>query len=67
MNSRSPPVAAASRWRAPRPVCDLFGDDDDGVFGCMSLPGCHDVCPKQLPLASQIAFVRRRMAATGSK
>jgi fumarate reductase iron-sulfur subunit len=36
--------------------------DDDGVFGCMSLLACHDVCPKDLPLATQIAFVRRKMA-----
>ncbi len=35
--------------------------DDDGVFGCMSLLACHDVCPKDLPLATQIAFVRRKM------
>jgi len=28
---------------------ELIGDDD-GVFGCMSLLGCQDVCPKQLPL-----------------
>jgi len=41
---------------------ELIGDDD-GVFGCMSLLGCHDVCPKQLPLATQIAFVRRKMVA----
>lgn len=45
---------------------DLVGDDD-GVFGCMSLLGCHDVCPKQLPLQTQIAFVRRKMAAMGWK
>lgn len=41
---------------------ELIGDDD-GVFGCMSLVGCHDVCPKQLPLQTQIAFLRRKMAA----
>ena len=45
---------------------ELVGNDD-GVFGCMSLLGCHDVCPKQLPLATQIAFVRRKMAAAGLK
>ncbi len=39
---------------------DLIGDDD-GVFGCMSLLGCHDVCPKELPLQTQIAFLRRKM------
>ena len=45
---------------------ELIGDDA-GVFGCMSLLACHDVCPKQLPLATQIAFVRRKMAAQGWK
>ncbi len=39
---------------------DLIGDDN-GVFGCMSLLACHDVCPKNLPLQTQIAFLRRKM------
>jgi len=39
--------------------------DDDGVFGCMSLLACHDVCPKELPLGTQIAFLRRRMVKMG--
>ena len=43
---------------------ELVGNDD-GVFGCMTLLGCHDVCPKQLPLQTQIAFLRRKMARTG--
>jgi fumarate reductase iron-sulfur subunit len=43
---------------------ELVGDDD-GVFGCMSLLGCHDVCPKQLPLQTQLAFLRRKMVAMG--
>ncbi|MDR2689404.1 MAG: fumarate reductase iron-sulfur subunit, partial [Azoarcus sp.] len=37
---------------------ELIGDDS-GVFGCMSLLACHDVCPKSLPLQNQIAFLRR--------
>jgi len=36
--------------------------DENGVFGCMTLLGCEDLCPKDLPLAQQIAFLRRRMA-----
>ena len=40
---------------------------DDGVFGCMSLLACHDVCPKELPLSTQIAFIRRKMAAMAFK
>jgi fumarate reductase iron-sulfur subunit len=45
---------------------ELIGDDD-GVFGCLSLLGCHDVCPKDLPLATQIAFLRRKMVTIGWK
>jgi len=41
---------------------DVIGDDD-GVFGCMSLMGCQDNCPKDLPHQAQIAFLRRRMIA----
>ena len=39
--------------------------DDSGIFGCMSLLGCHDVCPKQLPLQTQIAYLRRTIARQG--
>ncbi len=39
---------------------ELIGDDD-GVFGCMTLLACHDVCPKNLPLQSKIAYLRRKM------
>ena len=39
---------------------ELVGDES-GVFGCMTLLGCEDTCPKNLPLAAQIAFLRRRM------
>ena len=45
---------------------ELIGEDK-GVFGCMSLLGCHDVCPKNLPLSTQIAFLRRKMASVGWK
>jgi fumarate reductase iron-sulfur subunit len=39
--------------------------DEGGIFGCMSLLGCHDVCPKGLSLKSQLAYLRRKMAAQG--
>ncbi len=45
---------------------ELIGDDD-GVFGCMTLLGCEDNCPKHLPLQSKIAYMRRKMAAAGTK
>jgi len=41
---------------------NLIGDDN-GVFGCMTLLGCEDVCPKELPLQSKIAYMRRKMVA----
>ncbi len=43
---------------------ELVGDES-GVFGCMTLLGCEDMCPKDLPLATQIAFLRRRMVVAG--
>jgi fumarate reductase iron-sulfur subunit len=43
---------------------ELVGDDS-GVFGCMSLLGCHDVCPKELPLQTQLAHLRRAMLRQG--
>jgi hypothetical protein len=45
---------------------ELIGDDN-GVFGCMSLLACHYVCPKNLPLLMQIAFLRRKMIGVGWK
>jgi len=52
--------------RSDEDFYELIGDDD-GVFGCMSLLGCHDVCPKELPLQTQIAFIRRKMVRMGMK
>lgn len=39
--------------------------DDNGVFACMSLLACHDFCPKNLPLQSKIAYLRRKMVSIG--
>ena len=52
--------------RSDEDFYELIGDDN-GVFGCMSLLACHDVCPKNLPLSTQIAFLRRKIAAVGWK
>ena len=38
--------------------------NQDGVFGCMTLLGCQDNCPKDLPHMQQIAYLRRKMAMT---
>ncbi|WP_298443827.1 fumarate reductase iron-sulfur subunit [uncultured Ferrimonas sp.] len=51
-------------------VRDKRGPDDfyhvlgtaDGVFGCMTLLGCVDSCPKGLNLQMQISYLRRKLA-----
>ena len=45
---------------------ELIGNDD-GVFGCMSLMACQDFCPKELPLQSKIAYLRRKMVSQAFK
>jgi fumarate reductase iron-sulfur subunit len=50
--------------RSDKEFYELIGDDN-GVFGCMSLLACHDFCPKNLPLSTQIAFLRRKMIGVG--
>ena len=34
--------------------------DENGVFGCVGLMACHDVCPKDLPLLEVYAYLRRK-------
>jgi fumarate reductase iron-sulfur subunit len=46
--------------RSDEDFYELIGDDD-GIFGCMSLLACEDHCPKNLPLQSKIAYMRRKM------
>jgi fumarate reductase iron-sulfur subunit len=45
---------------------ELVGDET-GVFGCLTLLGCEDMCPKDLPLATQIGYLRRKMLSQGLK
>ena len=33
---------------------------DQGVFGCLGMMACADVCPKELPLLEVYAYLRRR-------
>ena len=51
--------------RDTREDADWFGlvSSPDGVFGCLGLMACEDVCPKELPLLEVHAFLRRRMLA----
>lgn len=34
---------------------------DEGIFGCLGLLGCEDVCPKDIPLQDQLGMLRRKM------
>jgi fumarate reductase iron-sulfur subunit len=45
---------------------DIVGNDQ-GVFGCMGLLACEDVCPKEIPLQDQLGILRRKMAFTAVK
>ena len=33
---------------------------DEGVFGCLGMMACADVCPKELPLLDVYAYLRRK-------
>ena len=65
-------LAAIARFRLdPRDTrsdadyYELVGNES-GVFGCMTLLGCEDCCPKDLTLSTQIAFLRRKMVFASS-
>jgi fumarate reductase iron-sulfur subunit len=46
--------------RTEKQYFEILGSDE-GIFGCMGLLGCEDVCPKHLPLQDQLGFLRRKM------
>ena len=51
-------ILGAVHTPSPSPFYEIMGDDD-GVFGCMTLLGCEDYCPKDLPHQTQIAYLRK--------
>ena len=34
--------------------------NENGVFGCIGMMACHDICPKELPLLEVYAYLRRK-------
>ncbi len=52
--------------RTSKDYYELVGDDT-GVFGCMGLLGCEDVCPKKLPLQDQLGVMRRMVTIESVK
>lgn len=41
--------------------------NEDGAFGCVGIMACADLCPAEIPLQENLAFVRRKMASAGLK
>jgi len=52
--------------RSDEQYFEIIGNDE-GIFGCMGLLACEDVCPKGLPLQNQLGFLRRKMGITAMK
>jgi len=44
--------------RSPKDFYDLIGDDN-GIFGCMGLLACEDMCPRGIPLQDRLGIMRR--------
>lgn len=52
--------------RTEKDYYEILGNDM-GIFGCMGLLACEDVCPKRLPLQDQLGFLRRKMGISALK
>jgi len=52
--------------RSEKDYYDIIGNDY-GIFGCMGLLGCEDVCPKELPLQDLLGILRRKMGLVALK
>lgn len=52
--------------RTDKDYFEVIGNDY-GIFGCMGLLACEDICPKNLPLQNQLGFLRRKMGITAIK
>jgi fumarate reductase iron-sulfur subunit len=46
--------------RSEKEYFEIIGTDE-GIFGCMGLLACEDMCPKHLPLQDQLGILRRKM------
>jgi fumarate reductase iron-sulfur subunit len=40
---------------------------DEGIFGCIGMMACDDVCPKELPLLEVFSYIRRKMSVVPFK
>ncbi len=46
--------------RTPAQVFEVIGTDE-GIFGCIGLMACDNLCPMEIPLQTQLALVRRKL------
>ena len=64
-----PSIASPGSSRTPRDqramkeYFEVVGTEE-GIFGCLGLLGCEDICPKHLPLQDQLGMLRRKMGWT---
>jgi succinate dehydrogenase/fumarate reductase-like Fe-S protein len=35
--------------------------NEDGIFGCLGMMACNDICPKELPLLEVYGYLRRKI------
>lgn len=49
--------------RSDKDYFEIIGTDE-GIFGCMGLLACEDVCPKEIPLQDELGMLRRKMGWT---
>ncbi len=40
---------------------------EHGVFGCIGMMACHDICPKEPPLLEVYAYLRRKALSAGRR
>lgn len=59
-------VADPRDHRSQAELFEVVGTEE-GVFGCIGLLACDDYCPKDLPFAAQLAYLRRKMAIASLK
>lgn len=52
--------------RSEQDYYEILGTDM-GIFGCMGLLACEDVCPKRMPLQDQLGYLRRKTGITALK
>jgi len=56
-------IADPRDQRTEKEYFEVVGTDE-GIFGCLGLLACEDICPKKIRLQDQLGTLRRRMGWT---